>query len=86
LVELEVAFDRVRRVHALARFYNPDIQREPGEDEFAEAGRCPICGDVLFDKPGWHFVSDLQVEGRRNLEVVRADSRREKTFSANAPP
>src|SRR5262249_45949985 len=32
LVDLEIAFDRVRRVHALAAFYNPKIERQPGEE------------------------------------------------------
>jgi hypothetical protein len=85
LVELEVAFDRVRRVHALAAFYNPKIEREPGEEGPAEAGHCPICGDLLLDAPGYHFISDLQREGRRDADAVRVGVARAKTF-AESPP
>jgi hypothetical protein len=85
LVELEVAFDRVRRVHALAAFYNPKIEREPGEDGPAEAGHCPICGDLLLDAPGYHFISDLQSEGRRAVDAVRVDVARARVL-AESPP
>ena len=85
LVELEVAFDRVRRVHTLARFYNPKIEREPGEDGNTDAGHCPICGDLLLDAPGYHFVADLQREGRRNADVVRVEANRARAL-AESPP
>jgi hypothetical protein len=86
LVELEVAFDRVRRVHTLARFYNPDIEREPGEDAAADAGHCPICGDLLLDAQGWHFVDDLRREGRRDSDAVRAEVARAKVLAGKGPP
>jgi hypothetical protein len=85
LVELEVAFDRVRRVHALAAFYNPKIEREPGEEGPLEAGHCPICGDLLLDAPGYHFISDLQREGRRDADAVRLEVGRAKIL-AETPP
>jgi len=85
LAELEVAFDRVRRVHALARFYNPDIQREPGEDE-SGAGHCPICGELLLDSQGWHFIEDLKREGRRDADVVRIEVGRAKALTGAGPP
>jgi hypothetical protein len=86
LAELEVAFDRVRRVHTLARFYNPDIEREPGEDATADPGHCPICGDVLLDAQGWHFVDDLRREGRRDSDAVRAEVARAKILGGKGPP
>jgi hypothetical protein len=86
LVELEVAFHRVRRVHALAAFYNPKIEREPGEDESAEAGRCPICGHVLLDAPGWFFVADLEREGCRDTGAVRAEVARAKVLADGLQP
>lgn len=85
LVELEVAFDHVRRVHALAAFYNPKIQREPGEEGPAEAGHCPICGDLLLDAPGYHFISDLQREGRCDVSVARVDAARAKILAESSP-
>jgi hypothetical protein len=88
LVELEVAFHRVRRVHALAAFYNPKIEREPGEDESARSagGRCPICGDVLLDAPGYHFIDELQREGRREMGVVHLERMRARVLSGAGPP
>lgn len=85
LVELEVAFNHVRRVHALGAFYNPTIEREPGEEGPCEAGHCPICGDLLLDAPGYHFISDLQNEGRREVESARIDAARAKAFSESPP-
>jgi hypothetical protein len=85
LVELEVAFDGVRRVHTLAAFYNPKIEREPGEEGPGDAGHWPICGDLLLDAPGYHFVSDLLREGRRDVDAVRVEIARAKTFSESSP-
>jgi hypothetical protein len=86
LVELEIAFDRVRRVHALAAFYNPKIEREPGEEGPCDAGHCPICGDLLLDVPGYHFIDELQREGRRDVDVVRIEAGRAKVLSGAVPP
>lgn len=77
LVDLEVAFDRVRRVHAVAAFYNPKIEREPGEDEKLLNGTCPICRGLLGEpglkgQRGWFFADNLEREGRRDIEQVRA--------------
>jgi hypothetical protein len=79
LVELEVAFDRVRRVHAVAAFYNPKIEREPGEDAGLLSGTCPICRGLLGepsskDERGWFLGSDLQREGRRDIAELRSSA------------
>lgn len=86
LVELEVAFDRVRRVHALAVFYNPKIEREPGDDGPCEARHCPVCGDLLLDAPGYHFIDDLRREGRKAVDVVRIETGRAKVLTGAGPP
>jgi hypothetical protein len=86
LVELELAFDRVRRVHALASFYNPKIESEPGEDAGAEKKCCPICGDLLLDSQGWDFVQELKAEGRRDLDDVRLEARRAKMLMRSESP
>jgi len=86
LVELEVAFHRVRRVHALAAFYNPRVKREPGEEGPCEPGHCPICGDLLLDAAGYHFIDDLQREGRRAVDVVRIEAGRAKVLTGAGPP
>ncbi len=96
LVDLELAFDHVRRVHAVASFYNPKIEREPGEDSSAEASHCPICGELLGEpERGWAFVDELSREGRRNLDEERMkptarmrehERRVTEALSENAPP
>lgn len=86
LVDLEVAFDGVRCVHALGAFYNPKIEREPGEERPREVGHCPIGGDLLLDSPGYQFISDLQREGRRDVSVARVDSARAKVLTGAGPP
>lgn len=88
LAELEVAFDRVRRVHALARFYNPKIEPEPGEDVGAEKRCCPICGYLLLDAQGWAFLDELRAEGRRDVETVRREVARARVLAprSESPP
>lgn len=86
LVELEIAFDRVRRVHALAAFYNPKIEREPGEEGGYDAGHCPICGDLLLDTPGYHFIDELRREDRRSVDEVRVEVGRAKVLTGAGPP
>lgn len=86
LAELEVAFDHVRRVHALARFYNPKIERQPGEEGPIDAGHCPICGDILLEAPGWHFVDELEREGRRDADLARIEAGRKKILTGAGPP
>jgi len=86
----------VRRVHAVACFYNPKIEREPGEDEQEGlvAGRCPLC-DGLLGEPerGWVFLDDLRREGRVDLEEVKlhpsvriADHERRFREKVKGPP
>jgi len=76
----------VRRVHALAAFYNPKIEREPGEEGSCEAGRCPICGDLLLNAPGYHFVDELRREGRRDVDAVRIEVGRARILAVAGPP
>jgi hypothetical protein len=85
LVQLEVAFDRVRRVHALAAFYNPKIQGEAGKDAPVPTSRCPICGDPLLDAQGYHFISDMKLEGRRAVDTVRVEMNRARVLGESPP-
>jgi hypothetical protein len=85
LVDLVVALDGVRRVHALGAYYNPKIEREPGEEGPREVGHCPICGNLLLDSPGYHFIFDLQREGRRDVSVARVDAARAKVLAGSPP-
>ena len=92
LVALEVAFHKVRRFHALARFYNPpETHNEPGmeSDAVDESKRCPFCGSYLRPprlKRGWAWVSDLRREGRIDLEEARVTANREKVLAERAMP
>jgi hypothetical protein len=62
LAELEAIFHRVRRVHALASFYNCP---KPDDDEHQGVDRnCPACGEPLSDPKWWCMLGDLV---RKNL-------------------
>jgi len=97
LVDLEVAFHGVRRVHAVAAFYNPKIEREPGEDAGLLNGTCPICRGLLGEpgfkgvKRGWYFADELEREGRQDLALARANpalrlAEHERRASGAGPP
>lgn len=92
LVELEIAFHKVRRFHALARFYNPpETRNEPGMESDAkdEAKRCPFCGCYLRrpeGRRGWRWVSDLHSEGRVDLEEARVAANRAKALTVGTRP
>jgi hypothetical protein len=92
LVELEKAFHKVRRFHALARFYNPsETKSEPGMESDAkdEAKRCPCCGSYLRKsrvQPGWAWLSDLASEGRVELDSARIEANRAKTLAHGTGP
>lgn len=80
LVDLEVAFDRVRRVHAVAAFYNPKIERESGDDGNPLNGTCPLCRGLLGEpgfkeERGWFFADELKWEGRQDIEKLRTSAR-----------
>lgn len=88
LADLEKAFHRVRRVHAMAAFYNPKIEREPGEDDVFDGG-CPECkarlGESISTKKGWEFVDVLERENRFDLEVARIEAGRKRVFDPDCP-
>lgn len=91
LVELEIAFHKVRRFHTLARFFNPpETREEPGmSDGKSEAKRCPFCGSCLkapLRNRGWSWVSALEREGRIDLDQARLIIAREKVLSGAGPP
>ena len=89
LAELEKAFHRVRRVHALRRFYNvkPGDALEPPEN-WAGSNSCPLCGGSLGKILGWHLrpIPELEKEGVKNMEDVRREMARERAFGPRGSP
>jgi hypothetical protein len=79
LAELEAAFHRVRRVHALGAFYNaaPD---EPGDDEAGDGDVCPECGSAMIKRGSWEPVSKLEAEGRVDLCEYSRRRARKRAF------
>jgi hypothetical protein len=87
LAELENTFHRVRRVHTLAAFYNPEIEPEPS-DACLETCTCPICGDHLVKVTGyyWRPVAELKRDGVKDLEQVRRELAKQKVFGSSGGP
>lgn len=77
LARLEAAFNRVRRVHALGAFYNPDLPAE----EPAGSQRCPHCEEFLFATGPYCALVDLASSGLCDAENVRRELARQKVFS-----
>lgn len=88
LAELEKAFHRVRRVHALACFYNVKPDPDQAKETGGASNSCPVCGGLLETIVGWHLrpISELEKEGLRNIEKVRQETNRERAFGARGSP
>jgi hypothetical protein len=79
LAELELAFNRVRRVHTMGAFYNavPPQQESP---KFASPC-CPQCGGAMFDPSGpLCSVRFLELTGARDFEMARREAGRARVF------
>lgn len=78
LAFLEVVFHRVRRFHALARFYNPKVPKIKPEPR-----KCPSCGGRMLEWFRFEGLLELRARGLRDVRDVQ----REVSFArANAPP
>lgn len=78
LAELEIIFHRVRRVHALASFYNapdPDDPKDPGI-----ARKCPACGEQLSEPRWWFLIDDLAASGLRDVVEIRREMGKNKVL------
>jgi len=79
LAELELAFNRVRRVHTMGAFYNA-VRLQPESPESASP-RCPQCGGAMFEPTGpLCSVRILEFTGRRDFEVARREAGRTRVF------
>ena len=79
LAELELAFDRVRRVHTMGAFYNA-VRPQPESPE-AVSPRCPQCGGAMFDPTGpLYSVRMLELIGIRDFDVATRDAGRTRVF------
>jgi hypothetical protein len=83
LADLELAFDRVRRVHTLRAFYNA-LPKDKKSADAAESG-CPTCGAVLVRVGSLAMVRVLAEHGCADLDVARQDAGRAKVFSRAGP-
>ena len=84
LAELEKAFNRVRRVHTLAAFYNVK-QAEPGEEYGSlDCKGCPLCGGTLLRVSGWKMrpIPELKAAGLKNLEESWREAGRNNVFGS----
>ena len=80
LAELEVAFNRVRRVHTIGGFYNAISQTQPQ----APSPCCPECGGTMFDPTGpLRPVRSLEALGIRDFDLVRREIGRKKIIEGS---
>lgn len=99
LAQLEKAFNGVRRVHALAAFFNFKAVRdskpkpEGGGIEGEKLTSCPICQAKVYRPSGWHMrtIAELQGAGLRNYWEIQRDLQqdaRSRTFEVleRGPP
>ena len=82
LAELERIFHRVRRFHALAAFYAPEVP----EEEDPPGRRCPLCDDVLSEVKIWQTVAELDRRGLRDVSEVKREIARARGLTGAGPP
>lgn len=81
LAELELAFNRVRRVHAMAGFYNA-IPKDSAPKAASPA--CPACGGVMLEATGpLRPVSHFEVLGIPDFESIRRDVARRRGLAGS---
>jgi hypothetical protein len=80
LATLEIVFHRVRRFHALAAFYNPEVPKEDSPIR----NKCPICEERLRPPAVWKTVESLKLTGLRDVELVAAEIAKARGLAA--PP
>ena len=81
LAELEFAFNRVRRVHTMAGFYNaipkdsaPKVASPP----------CPVCGGEMFEASGpLRPVDYFEVRNIPDFEVIRRQVARQRVMAGS---
>ena len=81
LAELELAFNRVRRVHTMAGFYNAipkDSAPKPASPP------CPVCGGVMLEPTGpLRPVCHFKLLGIPDFEVMRREVARQKVLASS---
>lgn len=84
LAELEVAFHRIRRVHAIGRFYNPKLASEQSES-LTDSEKCPICGDRVGRPSGAKLlpIRELEKAGLKNLREIRRQMKLSRAITVN---
>jgi hypothetical protein len=72
--QLEVAFHKCRRVHALGVFYN--FSGEDTDNNKSEWTTCPLCGAELERLPGTFRLEKLIMEGRTFVGLRHPERKR----------
>lgn len=80
---LEIIFHRVRRIHALARFYNMPKPKDDLEKD-GLFNKCPLCGERLSEPDFRYLLSDLARVGSRNVTELQREMGRAKILAGGA--
>jgi len=80
---LEIIFHRVRRIHALARFYNMPKPKDDLEKD-GLFNKCPLCGERLSEPDFRYLLSDLARQGSRDVTQLHREIGRAKVLEGGA--
>jgi hypothetical protein len=81
LAELEFAFNRVRRVHAMGAFYNAIPKDSPPK---AASPPCPVCGGEMFEASGpLRPVDYFELRNIPDFEVIRRQVARQRVLDGS---
>jgi len=80
---LEIIFHRVRRIHALASFYNMPKPKDDLEKD-GLFNKCPLCGDQLSPPDFRFLLSDLRAMGSRDVTALQREIGRARVLAGGA--
>jgi len=77
LAFLEVVFHKVRRIHALASFYN--LARD--DDDSVQLGKCAICRSAVSVPEFRYLRADVEARGLPNLLAVHREMQKQRVLA-----
>lgn len=80
LADLELVFHRVRRVHALAGFYNAPKPEDDQDSNAGECRKCPACGEQLSQPTFWTAIAVLVGQGLKDAGAIRREMGKNKVL------